>query len=117
MADGTHIDLGHAMITMVEPTRDPERLRENDSYVLLEKNLEKIRGKLRIQIACGTKDDTHLTTVREFHQALVKHGVDHTYIEIEGLNHNPKHMIAGFRPIWFDYHVESLRQAAAAIAP
>ena len=22
MADGTHIDLGHAMITMVEPTRD-----------------------------------------------------------------------------------------------
>lgn len=25
---GTHVDLGHAMITMVEPTRDPQRLRE-----------------------------------------------------------------------------------------
>src|SRR5689334_23938404 len=32
MADGTHIDLGHAMITMVEPTRDPERLREYNRW-------------------------------------------------------------------------------------
>ncbi len=32
MADGTHIDLGHAMITMVEPTTDPERLREYNRW-------------------------------------------------------------------------------------
>lgn len=32
MADGTHVDLGHAMITMVEPTRDPERLREYNRW-------------------------------------------------------------------------------------
>ena len=32
MADGTHIDLGHAMITMVEPTRDRERLREYNRW-------------------------------------------------------------------------------------
>jgi hypothetical protein len=32
MADGTHIDLGHAMITMVEPTQDPERLREYNRW-------------------------------------------------------------------------------------
>ena len=32
MADGTHIDLGHAMITMVEPTRDPDRLREYNRW-------------------------------------------------------------------------------------
>lgn len=32
MADGTHIDLGHAMITMVEPTRDPVRLREYNRW-------------------------------------------------------------------------------------
>jgi hypothetical protein len=32
MADGTHIDLGHAMITMVEPTSDPERLREYNRW-------------------------------------------------------------------------------------
>ena len=32
MAEGTHIDLGHAMITMVEPTHDPERLREYNRW-------------------------------------------------------------------------------------
>lgn len=32
MADGTHVDLGQALITMVEPTRDPERLREYNRW-------------------------------------------------------------------------------------
>ena len=32
MPDGTQVDLGHAMITMVEPTRDPERLREYNRW-------------------------------------------------------------------------------------
>lgn len=32
MADGTHVDLGAAMITMVEPTRDPDRLREYNRW-------------------------------------------------------------------------------------
>ena len=32
MADGTHIELGHAMITMVEPTKDPERLAEYNRW-------------------------------------------------------------------------------------
>jgi hypothetical protein len=32
MADGTQIDLGHAMITMVEPTHDPDRLREYNRW-------------------------------------------------------------------------------------
>ncbi|HEV8296974.1 MAG TPA: hypothetical protein VGQ20_06755 [Acidimicrobiales bacterium] len=32
MADGTQVDLGHAMITMVEPTRDPDRLREYNRW-------------------------------------------------------------------------------------
>lgn len=32
MPDGTHVDLGHAMITMVEPTRDPERLAEYNRW-------------------------------------------------------------------------------------
>jgi endo-1,4-beta-xylanase len=96
---------------------DPEKLKANDPFVLLEKNLAKIKGRLRIQVACGTQDDGHLPSVRDFHQALVKHGVDHTYLEIEGLAHNQKQMIATFRPIWFDYHVESMRRAAAEAAP
>jgi endo-1,4-beta-xylanase len=92
---------------------DPAKLRDNDSFALLERNLARIKGRLRIQVACGTKDDGHLPTVRDFHQALLKHGVDHTYFEIEGLDHNQKQMIATYKPIWFDYHVESLRRAAA----
>lgn len=32
MADGTHVDLGQAMITMVEPTTDPDRLREYNRW-------------------------------------------------------------------------------------
>ncbi len=92
---------------------DPAKLRDNDSFLLLEKNLAKIKGKLRIQVACGTRDDGHLPTVRDFHQALLKHGVDHTYFEFEGLGHNQKQMIEILKPVWFDYHVESLRRAAA----
>lgn len=92
---------------------DPIKLQENDSFRLLEQNLDKIKGKLRIQIACGTQDAGHLATVRDFHQALLRHGVDHTYLEIEGLGHNQRQMIATFKPAWFDYHVESLRRAAA----
>ena len=32
MTDGTHVDLGHAMITMIEPTRDPARLAEYNRW-------------------------------------------------------------------------------------
>ncbi len=32
MAMGTHIDLGQAMIVMIEPTRDPERLAEYNRW-------------------------------------------------------------------------------------
>jgi endo-1,4-beta-xylanase len=92
---------------------DPARLKDNDVFVLLEENLAAIKGRLRIQIACGTQDDGHLPTVRDFHQALVKHGIDHTYLEIEGLDHNQRRMIATYKPVWFDYHVESLRRSGA----
>jgi endo-1,4-beta-xylanase len=93
----------------------PEKQRyiDNDPYLLLEKNLERIKGHLRIQIFCGTQDDGHLPSVREFHAALLKAGVDHTYLEIESLAHDRARMINQYRSIWFDYHVESLRLAKA----
>lgn len=84
---------------------------ENDVYTLVEKNRERIVGKLRIQIACGTKDGGHLPTIRDFHQRLLDLKIDHTYIEIEGLKHERTKMINMYRPIWFDYHVESLKLA------
>lgn len=90
---------------------DKQNYIDNDVFLLLEKNLKKIKGRLRIQIACGTKDGGHLPTVREYHGALLQHKVDHTYIELEGLGHQRTKMIELLRPIWFDYHVESLRIA------
>jgi endo-1,4-beta-xylanase len=92
---------------------DKQRYIDNDPYLLLKKNLSQIQGRLRVRIFCGTKDDGHLPSVREFHAALLKSGVDHTYFEIEGLAHDRTRMINQYRAIWFDYHVESLRLTAA----
>lgn len=91
---------------------DRQNYVDNDVFELLKKNQDAIRGKLRIQIACGTKDGGHLPTVRNFHQALLDLNIDHTYIELEGLGHQRTEMIARLEPIWFDYHMESLRRAA-----
>jgi len=95
---------------------DRQRYIENDPYLLLAKNLDRIKGKLRIQIFCGTRDDGHLPSIREFHAALLKARVDHTYLEVEGLAHDRAKMINQYRAIWFDYHVESLRLAAKGAA-
>jgi enterochelin esterase-like enzyme len=92
---------------------DKENYADNDAFELLKKNLDDIKDKLRIQIFCGTQDIAHLGTVREFHEALVTAGVDHTYLEIEGAGHGRKPIIERYRDIWFDYHVESLRQAGS----
>lgn len=91
---------------------DIENYINNDVFKLLEKNKWKVKRGLRILIACGTRDGGHLPTVRDFHAALVEHNIDHTYIELEGLGHRRTEMIETLRPIWFDYHVESLRRAA-----
>lgn len=88
---------------------DPERLKANDPYLNLQKNLAFIQANLRIQVACGTADLDHLITVRDYHEALTKAGVPHSYFEVEGLDHNQKKMIDGRRSTWFDFHIESLR--------
>ncbi len=88
---------------------DPNRLRANDAYLNLEKNLAYIKTNLRIQVACGTADPDHLTTVREYHAALSAAGVPHSYFEVEGLDHNQKKMIDGRKDTWFDFQIESLK--------
>ena len=88
---------------------DVERLKANDPYLNLEKNLAFIKANLRIQVACGTADPDHLVTVREYHAALTKAGVPHSYFEVEGLDHNQKKMIDGRKATWFDFHIESLQ--------
>ena len=91
---------------------DRQNYIDNDAFELLRKNLADIKDKLRIQLWCGTRDMDHLVTIREFHQALLAAGVDHTYLEIEGQGHNKNQMIDMYHDIWFNYHVESLRRAA-----
>jgi len=91
---------------------DKQAYIDNDAFELLKKNLREIRGKLRIQMWCGTQDTGHLPTIRDFHGALLDAGVDHTYLEIEGHGHAKKPIIDRYRDIWFDHHVESLRLAA-----
>lgn len=87
---------------------------ENDDvYANCEKKKKQIKAKLRIRIACGTKDGGHLPTVRDFHQHLTDLGIDHTYIELEGLGHRRTEMMQQMASVWFDYHVESLRQNGA----
>lgn len=93
---------------------DRANWEEDDVYAVCEKNAKRIQANLRIQIACGTKDGGHLTTVRDFHQHLLKLNIDHTYLEIEGMGHKRNEMIALLKPIWFDYHVESMRRATVA---
>ena len=85
----------------------------DDVYANCEKNLDQIKQHLRIQIACGTQDDGHLPTVRDLHSHLTNLGIDHTYIELEGLAHQRPLMMKQLGPIWFDYHVESLRRSGA----
>jgi enterochelin esterase-like enzyme len=88
---------------------DVERLKANDSYLNLLKNLEDIKANLRIQVACGTADPGHIKTVREYHAALTDAGVKHSYFEVEGLDHNQKKMIDGRKATWFDFQIESLK--------
>lgn len=89
---------------------DPERLRANDPYLNLRKNLDSIKKNLRIQLACGTEDTGHLTTVREFHETLEREGVEHGYFEAAGVAHVQRALIATRKATWFDFHVESLRR-------
>ena len=44
----------------------------------------------------------------EFQQALTGAGVDHSYMEIEGPSAQSQEMLSRYRPIWFDYRVESI---------
>lgn len=89
----------------------------DDVYAVTTENLQRIKQNVRIQIACGTKDDGHLKTVRDYHLHLVELGIDHTYIELEGLAHKRTEMIGRLADVWFDYHVESLHRAGAFAKP
>ena len=87
----------------------------NDVYSLIKQNGTALKSGLRIAITCGTLDDGHLPTVRDFHAALLAAGIDHTYLEVEGLTHDHDKLVTLYRTTWFDYHAESFRRANARL--
>lgn len=87
----------------------------DDVYAVTTKNADRIRRHLRILIACGSKDGGHIKTIRDWHQHLLETDIDHTYIELEGLGHKRAEMIQTLKPIWFNYHVESMRRASQQV--
>jgi len=90
---------------------DAKTLADNDSYLNLLKNADYIRQHMRIQLACGTDDPGHLPTVREFHAALTNANVRHQYFEVDGLDHSQKKMIDGRKATWFNFQIESMKNA------
>lgn len=89
----------------------------NDVYAVTTKNAAKIRKHLRILIVCGSKDGGHIKTIRDWHQHLLETKIDHTYIELEGLGHRRPEMIKTLKPMWFNYHIESMRRASDRAKP
>jgi endo-1,4-beta-xylanase len=87
-----------------------DHLQSNDPFLNLQKNLDNIRKHLRIRLGCGTADPEHLTTVREYHQALINSKIEHEYFEVDGLDHSQKKMIDGMKQTWFDFHVAAMRR-------
>ncbi len=85
----------------------------NDVYAMLNKNVDQIKKTMRIQVTCGKADPGHLATIRDFHAALIKLGIEHPYVEFDGLGHQKSNMIELMQPAWFDFHTESLRHFGA----
>ena len=84
--------------------------RANFVYALIKQNAAALKSGLRIAVTCGTRDEGHLPTVRDFHAALLAAGLDHTYLEVEGLAHEHDKLVTMYRTTWFDYHAESFRR-------
>lgn len=94
---------------------DRKAYEENDVYNLIQGKQNKLRKEARILIACGTKDPGHLGTIRDFHAALLEAKIDHTYIELENLNHNRVKFLEQIGSFGIDYHIESMKRAGAEL--
>ena len=66
-----------------------ERARAENPSQLLEKNIAAIRGKTAIRVAVGDKDPS-LDRSQAAHAGLLKLKVDHDYVVVPGVAHNPE---------------------------
>jgi enterochelin esterase-like enzyme len=65
---------------------DPKRFAENDPITLAERNADKIRSRVAINIILGTKDD-FLTHNRALHEKLNQLKISHRFEEVRGAGH------------------------------
>jgi endo-1,4-beta-xylanase len=66
---------------------DKERFRAEHPTQLVEKNADKIRGRMNIRIGVG-QDDNLLPRNKELHELLEKLQIDHQYEVVPGVGHN-----------------------------
>ncbi len=83
----------------------------NDSFELLHKNLDRIKGRMTIKLMCGTEDPDHLAATRDFHLELTKLGVEHSYIEVPEMGHTPDAMRKLHSATWLTQHVVAMKEA------
>ena len=83
----------------------------NDSFALVNKHVDRIKGRLAIKLMCGTADIDHLTATRDFHQELNKLGIEHSYTEIPEMGHTPDTMRKLYASTWLIQHVEAMKAA------
>lgn len=86
----------------------------NDSFALVNKNVDRIRGRLAIKLMCGTVDPEHLAATRDFHRELSKLGIEHSYTEVPDMGHTPDAMRKSYADTWFTQHVAAMRAAGGA---
>jgi enterochelin esterase-like enzyme len=67
---------------------DINRFMEEHPARLVEKNADRIRGRMRIRIGVGSKDDL-LTRNRELHELLERLKIEHEYEVVPDVAHNP----------------------------
>jgi S-formylglutathione hydrolase FrmB len=65
---------------------DSKRFAENDPFVLVERNAEKIRGRVAVSLVVGSKDE-FLERNRALHEKLQQLKIPHSYEEIRGAGH------------------------------
>jgi endo-1,4-beta-xylanase len=68
---------------------DRDRFRAEHPLQLVEKNVEKIRGRTTIRVGVGG-DDSLLPRNRELHELLEKLKVEHRYEVVAGVGHNAR---------------------------
>jgi endo-1,4-beta-xylanase len=91
---------------------DMPRARAENSAVLLEKNLDAIRGRTVVRICVGDKDPG-LARSQAAHEALKRLKVPHEFHAVPGVAHNPEKLYQGLGDDAFLFYLKAFGPEAA----